>query len=82
MAYTHKHWADRRHRWSKFTSIQDGNVMTREKFDAAFPTRRLTNWEVADLREFCEAQGLPMPEIPDRTLDNFIRITGHPPAEP
>jgi hypothetical protein len=82
MAYTHKHWAERRHRWSKFTNIQDSNVMTREKFDAAFPTRRLTNWEVADLREFCEANGIDMPEIPDRTLDNFTRIVGHPPAEP
>lgn len=79
--YTHKHWAEKRHRWSKFTNIQDHNNMTREAFDAGFPKRRLSNWEVAELREWCEENNKPMPEIPERTLDNFIRLVGRPPAE-
>ncbi len=78
--YVTKHWAERRHRWSKFTNIQDGNVLEQNKFDAAFPDRRLSNWEVAELREYCAEKSLTMPEIPDRTLINFTRIVGRAPA--
>ncbi len=80
--YVHKPWSEmKRHPYQKMTSLQDHNHMSRENFDAAFPTRRLTNWEVADLREFCTEKGIDMPEIPDRTLDTFIRLVGRPPAE-
>lgn len=80
--YVHKAWSEmKRHPYQKMTNLQDHNEMSRENFDACFPTRRLSNWEVAELREFCEAKGLTMPEIPERTLENFIRLTGKPPAE-
>jgi hypothetical protein len=79
--YVHKHWAEKRHRWSKFTNIQDGNTLSRDKFDAAFPDRRLSNWEVAELREFCSEKGIEMPEAESRTLPTFITLVGRPPAD-
>jgi hypothetical protein len=79
MAYTHKHWAEKRHRWSKMTNLQNGLAISAENFDRQCPDRRLSNWEVAELREWCAENGTEMPEIPDRTLDAFIRIVGRPP---
>lgn len=80
--YVHKPWSEmKRHPYQKLTNFQDGNAMSAEKFDAAFPTRRLSNWEVAELREFCAEKGLEMPEASDRTLENFIRLTGRKPVE-
>jgi hypothetical protein len=76
MAYTHKHWAEKRHRWSKHTNLQNGIDLPPQAFDGEL-TRTLSNWEWAELKELCDTRGL---DLPARTLAGFIAIAGRAPT--
>lgn len=76
MAYTHKKWAEKRHRYSKYTNLQNGIDLPARAFDGEL-TRTLSNWEWSELKDICRTKGLPEPT--DRTLAGFITIAGRYP---
>lgn len=77
MGYTHKDSSRPRHRWAKMTNLQNAIDLHDTAFNGE-PSRFLSNWEWAELREICEAQAIPEPT--ERTLSAFVAIAGRNPT--
>ncbi len=78
--YNHFNWSRRLCDGYKWNNFMNGIDLTDRKYNEAFPNRRLSTWEIAELREYCEGKGVPMPEGDDRTLARFLAIVGRAPT--
>jgi hypothetical protein len=80
MGYQTHPYESKKHPFAKRTNLQysgDAQDMTDRAYDRSFPTRALRSWERAELRQHCEANGIPEPEA--YTLDVYTRILGRSP---